>query len=357
MMLVEVAVADAELVELARAGDGDAYRQLFDRHRDRVTAVCRQRLRDASDVDDAVQESFARALAKLHQLRDGDNFGPWIRSIAVRACTDHHRAAQRLVPVDDERHGETPDTAPLPDEMLLSAERDASLRATFDELGERDRRALWMRHVSEAPVAAVAMELGLTEGSTRVLLTRARHRLRAATTSLPALIPLSWRQWIRDHFPAATPALDALAVAVVLTLAGAGAVDATDTSRPADEVTPAAAVEQAEPTKAPNRERVQRRAGDRPAPTAAAPGGPDTRDGAEGAAAGRRGPVSRLGNAVQIRDEHPSSEETDELVDLDVFTDKDDVDEEHNNLRVYGRQVQPVVDAAQAAADGLTLGN
>ena len=356
-MLAEVTVADAELVELARSGDGDAYRQLFDRHRDRVTAVCRQRLRSTSDVDDAVQESFARALAKLHQLRDADNFGPWIRSIAVRACTDHHRAAQRLVPVDDQHHGETPDTAPLPDEMPLSAERAASLRATLDELGERDRRALWMRHVSEAPVAAVAMELGLTEGSTRVLLTRARHRLRAATTSLPALLPLSWRQWIRDHLPAtATPALDALAVAVVLTIAGAGAVEASHTPTHQPPVAAAAAVTDPQPAKTSGRKPARRADVERSATKPATATRPAT-NGGEAPSPERRGPVGRLSTTpVQIRNEHPSSDETDELVDLDVFTDKDDTDEEHNNLKVYGREVQPAVDAAQTAAEDI-LGN
>jgi RNA polymerase sigma-70 factor (ECF subfamily) len=351
-VLGQVAITtDAELVGLALTGDGDAFHQLFDRHRDRVTAVCRQRLRSSSDVDDAVQEAFARALANLRQLREAENFGPWIRSIAVRACMDHHRAAARLIPVDDEKHGEAEDNAPLPDEMLLAAERNASLRATFQELGERDRRALWMRHVSEAPVAAVAMELGLTEGSTRVLLTRARHRLRAATTSLPVFIPLSWRQWFRDHFPATAPALDALVVAVALTIAGTASAAAVidraarvETIKSSSVTATAKDHEPARPKgtgKAAKADGGSVARGNRRAVPPASP--PD-------AGQTRRGALNRISNSVQFRNEYPDEGETDELVELTVLTDKGEADEDENALNLYARQVKPVVDAANSIA-------
>lgn len=184
---------DAALVEQARSGEAAAFSELFRRHRDAVARMCSERLTFASDVDDAVQESFARALGRLNQLREPARFGPWVRSIAVRTCTDHHRDRRRVIVLGDAGVREVEDTRPGPYEALEVRERSAAFQARLFELAERDRRALWMRHVADAPVAAVATELGLTEGSTRVLLTRARHRLRAAVAGLPVLVPLSWR--------------------------------------------------------------------------------------------------------------------------------------------------------------------
>src|SRR5687767_1784896 len=100
-MTADRPVSDAELVARSRAGDSEAFSELFRRHREAVAGVCAQRLKFRTDVDDAVQESFARALARLDQLRDASLFGPWVRSIAVRACTDHHRASRRVIVLDD----------------------------------------------------------------------------------------------------------------------------------------------------------------------------------------------------------------------------------------------------------------
>lgn len=347
MTAVAAVVSDAELVEQAQGGNTGAFTQLFDRHVGRVTAVCRQRLRCASDVDDAVQESFARALDKLGDLREASQFGAWVRSIAVRACTDHHRTARRTVVLADGI--DLTDAAPQPDELVESAERSAMLRASLAELGPRDAQALWLRHVAEAPVAAVAMELGMTEGSTRVMLTRARHRLRAVSSGLGAVIPLSWRQWFRDHLAVPGPALDAMAVAAAVAIVtgsiAGGPSHPAEASPPPPVPADAPVIEKA-PRKAPAREagaapaRVERR----DAPAAAD---------SSRAAASRRGsddpaPPTSVTDAVKVRDEYPSEGEAEELADVQLYGDG-----EQGNVKLYADDLGvagPVVE--DAARDG-----
>ena len=88
------------------------------------------------------------------------------------------------------------------------------------QLGERDRQGLYMRHINGAGVGEVANSLGLTEGSTRVLLTRARERLRIVVAGLGSFIPWSWRRWFREHVPTVAPSLEVLVVAVAVGIAG-----------------------------------------------------------------------------------------------------------------------------------------
>ena len=173
---------DAELVGLATAGDREAFRILFDRHSPRVAAACRSKLRSQPE-------------------RDPDQF----RSIAMRACTDHHRSTRRTIVLDSDTHAQRPDTAPLPDEVVEDFERDETIRRLLIQLGERGRQALYMRHINEAGVGEATDSLGLTEGSTRVLLTRARERLRVVAAGLGSFIPWSWRRWFREHLPTAAP--------------------------------------------------------------------------------------------------------------------------------------------------------
>lgn len=180
--------SDADLVGAARAGCADAFGELHDRHRARVTGVCARRL-PAAEVDDVVQEAFVRAWQHLENLEDPARFGPWLRSIAVRAAADHARARRGGIAGVDRLSGLVVDdeTAEV-DERLDRRARADRVAASLPELRPRDRRALWLRDALGAPIPHVAEELGLTEASTRVMLVRARRRLRDAVGAIAVWI-------------------------------------------------------------------------------------------------------------------------------------------------------------------------
>ena len=334
-MTANPAASDAELVRAAQAGSQDAFRLLFDRHAAGVAAVCRNRVPSAADVDDAVQEAFARALAKLGQLRSPENFGPWVRSIAIRACMDHHRVARRVIVLDDADRPDVSDGAPQPDEVLVAAERDAAVRASLLQLSPRDRQALWLRHVGEAPVATVASELGMTEGSVRVMLTRARERLRAASAGIPVLVPLGWRQWLRERLQAPTPAFEALVVAVAITAAGAGVLGGAgrDPQVPRErEPAAIAAVTVSDTGPAPAARAERRSTQPQSRPAASRPARAAARQ--ETAAPPRA--LAPVGKRVQVRRQYPRPEESNEMANVSVFTGDGSMD-----LGVYADDLGP----------------
>ena len=353
--LVGVEAPDSELVVLATAGDRDAFRVLFDRHAHRVAAACRQKLRSQADVDDAVQEAFARALANLDQLRDPSQFGPWVRSIAIRACMDHHRASRRVIVVDSDTHAERPDADPLPEEIIENFERDAKVRGLLMQLGERDRQALYMRHINEAGVPEIAGHLGLTEGSTRVMLARARERLRLVVAGLGSTIPWTWRRWIREHLPASAPALEALAVVLAVGIAGGFTPPPAQPQAPVQvqaagaEARPRAV----DPAKRAESEKATVR---RAAPAAAVPvaGG----NGSSAAGGGNTAPaeaapqaprvIERVKDSVQVQRTYPKDDETQELLDITVFSADDS-----NSVRLYGNQVTETAKKAVEPAEDL----
>lgn len=357
--------SDADLAEMAAAGDRDAFEQLFARHVSHVRAICRQRLGTSADVDDAVQETFARALANLHQLRDAAGFGPWVRSIAVRACADHHRATRRVIATPVEELDLT-DNGPEPDELVVAFEDSASVHRSLAQLGPRDAHALWLRHVTGAPVTEVADELGLTPGSARVLLTRARHRLRAATTLLPALVPLSWRQWLRDHLPTSAPALDAMVAIVALGLVAGvvgvpadgaqartptvtpGRIASEDASAPRAERPVAGAQTRAE--RARERDRRQPSAGSRDDRGQRADRTPASSD------AGQPRREITVADAVTVTNEYPSEDEAERLATVKVVGG----DQKLGEFRFYGTAPQEVKQTRRAlpvpAKDGVAAG-
>lgn len=104
-------------------------------------------LRDDSAADEATQETFVRAHARLGTLSSGDKTLPWLFGIARNVFYEELRARRRhlrSIDASDER-AEEPDQSPSPEGMLLGAEADAQLGAAMQELGDERRAALVLR--------------------------------------------------------------------------------------------------------------------------------------------------------------------------------------------------------------------
>lgn len=335
---------ELSLAERAIAGDRLALEELIRLHQHRVTGVCRSRLRRPEDVDDAVQETFVRALKHVDQLRDPASFGPWLRTIAGRVCIDIARDRNR-------RHAclledTTVDGALRPDEAMEVADEQRRVHAALDALGERDRQALWLRHGVEAPISQIAEELGVTEGSARVLLTRARIRLREVAAGMAAVVPLPWRRWARTQLDHLTERPDVAvtfghlaAVAGLVVLLPMGGAEASTTTpelpdRPVateSHIASLGGVQDTESDGAPSADH-RRHA---PAPSAGPADSPDEVD--------RPGPVDRIVDDIEITNEYPEDQEY--LVDIQVFA----ADEgEGSTVRVYG---DPFDDPGATAED------
>jgi RNA polymerase sigma-70 factor, ECF subfamily len=136
--------------------------------------------RRAGDADDIVQDAFCRLLrADVGGLGDED-LRRYLFRIAGNLMTDRWRRAEReLSWLDRLRHEPQVDPAAAPDD---------SVSREFAELKPRDRALLWLAYVEEHNHQEIASALGLARGSVKVLLSRARSRLRKllATKGLTA---------------------------------------------------------------------------------------------------------------------------------------------------------------------------
>ena len=126
--------------------------------------------RHAGDADDIVQDAFCRLLrADVSALEDED-LRRYVFRIAGNLITDRWRRAERelswLQRLRGEPHAD-PGVAP-----------DDSVSREFAELKPRERALLWLAYVEEHNHEEIASALGLARGSVKVLLSRARARLR-----------------------------------------------------------------------------------------------------------------------------------------------------------------------------------
>lgn len=173
----------------ALLGDQDALDELLRRHRPSVEAVCFRRLRSRTDAEDAVQETMVRGMRSLQHVDDPTRLKSYLCRIAERVCLDMLRAGAKAMPYVVEDVLDSSDGTDEPETVALERERARLVHETLQALSERQATALWMRDALGEPVPVVAERLGVTEGSARVLLTRARAKMRDGWAKVAALLP------------------------------------------------------------------------------------------------------------------------------------------------------------------------
>lgn len=172
--------SDAELVAAARDGDSAAFGELYERHRRAVATAARDWIDDPSQRDDVVQETFVRAAQKLDRLVDPDRFRAWVLQIGRNAAIDELRRRQRFNPVSLDAIVDLPDDADLPELAAEVAELAGRIEAGLVSLSQRDATAIALAaHLGLGP-AEIAAALGVTPNNAKVILHRARQRLRTA---------------------------------------------------------------------------------------------------------------------------------------------------------------------------------
>jgi RNA polymerase sigma factor (sigma-70 family) len=172
--------SDGALVAAVLAGDPGAFDDLYRQHVGAVQAVARSHVRDADTVADIVQDTFVRALQHLGDLREVDRFRSWLLAIARHAAVDQLRAAKREAPLDSEQADAVPSDATSPGDLAELHELADQVQGCVTGLSQRDATAVTLVTQLGFTPAQVADALGVTPGAAKVIVHRARRRLRSA---------------------------------------------------------------------------------------------------------------------------------------------------------------------------------
>lgn len=121
------------------------------------------------EAQDAVQEAYARALARWRQVSTYEDPLAWIRTVAYRVSVSRWRKAKRMIMVSpqDSDLGSVP--GPMEDHVALVA--------GLQRLPAAQREALVLHYLADLPVAQVAHQLGVPEGTVKARLSRGRTAL------------------------------------------------------------------------------------------------------------------------------------------------------------------------------------
>src|SRR3954454_15731955 len=196
---------DSELLERLRAGDEDAFMTLVDKYGPLMLRIALSHVRSRAVAEDVVGEAWLGVVQGLRRFEGRSSLKTWIlRIVANRARTRGEREA-RSIPlsslgpdqgedepaVDPDRffgadHARYPggwsvpphSWARMPEERLLAVETLEQVRSAIAKLPARQQEVIVLRDVEGWEPEEVSQALDLTAGNQRVLLHRARSKVR-----------------------------------------------------------------------------------------------------------------------------------------------------------------------------------
>jgi RNA polymerase sigma-70 factor (ECF subfamily) len=176
-------MSEAELADVltqVRAGNSDAWGELYRRYAPAIFRFCRRALPTREDAEDATAEVFVKVRQKLSTYDSSRPFTAWLYKVASNHCWDmlrRRRIRQDLETGDVETLPlEHPDPSQL--ERLQAEHTSNEVRAGLAKLPDRPRMALVLRYFADMSYAEIAETLDVRRAFVGVLLLRARHQLR-----------------------------------------------------------------------------------------------------------------------------------------------------------------------------------
>jgi RNA polymerase sigma-70 factor, ECF subfamily len=188
-----LALSERKLVERAKRGDPLAFRAIMERHNQRLYRVARAVMKNDTEAEDVVQETYLRAFSNLSKFRGESSLATWLTRIALNEALGRKRKQRPTVTLESvEATQET--SAQIIQFPAMNAETDPERSAAQHEIRKLLERAtdalpkpfrviFVMRDVEEMSIEETASHLGIRPETVKTRLHRARRLLRQSLDS------------------------------------------------------------------------------------------------------------------------------------------------------------------------------
>jgi len=186
---------DADLLVRLRAGDEAAFQELVTAYGPLMLRIARSHVPTQAIAEDVVQEAWLGVLQGLDRFEGRSSLKTWIATIVANRARTRGERERRSIPLSafegEDDSGPTVDPArftndgawgvpptPFPEEQLLAAETLERVEAAIATLPPRQQEVIVLRDLQGWAPEDVNTALGLSDGNQRVLLHRARAKVR-----------------------------------------------------------------------------------------------------------------------------------------------------------------------------------
>ena len=179
---------DREVIEACQRGDSDAFRALFEAHKDRVYSIALRYSGDRAAAMDIAQESFLKVLSSIQEFRREAGFESWLYRIVVNTCLDHQRRGRRFMPF----LGELIEVVGAQGESvlhrLMRTEVEDDVQRIVARLSPEQRMVVVLRYTEGLSYDEIAGILGCSAGTVASRLYRAHKVLERRLSHLRGVV-------------------------------------------------------------------------------------------------------------------------------------------------------------------------
>jgi len=178
---------EAALIGRIQGGERELFYELIRPYERRVFVIAFTILRNEEDAEDAAQDAFLKAFKYLAQFRSESRFSTWLIQVAINEARLRQRKSHLEImrPIEDKENEDgtyTPhdftDWREIPSEALERKEIREKLVAALASLAQKYREVFVLRDVEHMSIEDTAQALGISTGSVKTRLLRARLMLR-----------------------------------------------------------------------------------------------------------------------------------------------------------------------------------
>ena len=168
----------------AKEGNRDAFRRLYEEHREKIFRMAYRYTRSAQDSEDVLQETFIKAFKGLKAFDSGAeaNFSAWISKIGLHCAIEHLRRTKRRMGGDHVSLSDLPqDPAagdPEPDRALAAARTLDWVQEAQRRLPPRQQVVFDLRYRQHLAIKEIAVRMDCGESNVKTQLSRAVEKLR-----------------------------------------------------------------------------------------------------------------------------------------------------------------------------------
>lgn len=178
---------DFETITRIVNGELNAFGILQEKYKGIIYSLIRKMVKDEDDIDDLVQETFIKAYRAIERYNPEFSFSAWIYRIASNTCIDFLRrkrlniiSLDKPIGASDDDEGlylEIEDNSYQADTVMLNEEKTNTLYNAIENLPEKYRIIIKLRHEEEMDYNEIATKLNMPLGTVKAHLFRARKLL------------------------------------------------------------------------------------------------------------------------------------------------------------------------------------
>jgi RNA polymerase sigma-70 factor (ECF subfamily) len=202
MAAPELELPDDQIVAALRRGDETVFRALVDAYSPGLLRMARMYVRDRAVAEEVVQETWIGVLRGIERFEGRSSLKTWIYRILMNNAKTRAVREARSIPFSAAAAADEPSVDPdrfldsdhqagggwrlgpsewaLPEDELLQGETVQVILDAIDQLPDAQKAVITLRDIEGFPPEEVAAQLEISDGNQRVLLHRARSKVRAA---------------------------------------------------------------------------------------------------------------------------------------------------------------------------------